>query len=96
MRILLINPSFEYYSRYFQVLEPLSLAYLAAYLRKQGYVVNILDAVAGKITKLNNGRWRYGLNELEAIDRIKEGGYPFRWRCFQGPEAYCCPRTISL
>ena len=67
----MINPPFEYYSRYIQVLEPLSLAYLAAYLKKQGYIVNILDAAAGKITKLNNGQWRYGLNELEVIDRIK-------------------------
>jgi len=72
MKVLLINPPFDYYSRYFQVLEPLSLAYLAAYLRKQGYVVNILDAVASKITKLNNGRWRYGLNESEIIERIKK------------------------
>lgn len=72
MRILLINPPFNYYNKYIQILEPLSLAYLAAYLRKEGYVVNVLDAVAGKITKLNNNRWRYGLTDLLIIEKIKK------------------------
>ncbi|MFC1701013.1 B12-binding domain-containing radical SAM protein, partial [Patescibacteria group bacterium] len=71
MKILLINPSFDYYSKYLLTGEPLSLAYLAANLKKNGYEVNILDAVAGDIKK-NGSKWRYGLSKIEIINKIKE------------------------
>lgn len=72
MRILLVNPAFDYYQPYLLIGEPLSLAYLAGYLRKYGYTnVEILDAVAGKISKKDGG-WHYGLQEHEVIGRIKE------------------------
>lgn len=71
MRILLVNPSFNYYSKYLLIGEPLSLAYLAAYLKKHGYEVNILDAVAGNMTK-QGGRWHYGISEHDVVKRIKK------------------------
>lgn len=71
MRILLVNPSFDYYSSYLVIGEPLSLAYLAAYLKKYGYEVNVLDAVAGNITRRGRG-WHYGLLEHDIVKRIKK------------------------
>lgn len=71
MKILLINPPFNYYSRHLLFSEPLSLGYLAAYLRKFGYDVSILDGVAGGI--YHQGKyWRYGLKDSEVAQKIKE------------------------
>lgn len=71
MKILLINPPFDYYSRHQIFREPLSLAYLAAYLRKFGYSVQILDGVASGISQ--RGKiWRYGLSDLQISQKIRE------------------------
>lgn len=71
MKVLLINPPFEYYSRHQIFREPLSLAYLAAYLRKFGYQVKILDGVASAAT--NKGKlWRYGLSDQEVSAKTRE------------------------
>lgn len=71
MKILLINPPFNYFSRHLLFNEPLSLGYLAAYIRKFGYSVSILDGAAGGI--INQGNfYRYGLKDSEVKKRIKE------------------------
>lgn len=49
----------------------MSLAYLAAYLKKYGYEVNILDAVAGGITRKGK-MWHYGLLDSDLVKRIKQ------------------------
>lgn len=71
MKILLINPAFDYYSPHLLIKEPLSLAYLAAYLRKHGYCTAILDAAASEVKK-NGAVWHYGLSKQDVIHRIKE------------------------
>lgn len=71
MRVLLINPPFSYYSRHLLIGEPLSLLYLASFLRKYGHKVGVLDAVAGNIIRRGEG-WHYGLLDHELIERIKE------------------------
>lgn len=71
MKILLINPPFKYYYRYLTLGEPLSLAYLAAYLREAGYSANILDAVATGIKKVGP-EYLYGLSDQEMVEKIKE------------------------
>lgn len=71
MKILLINPPFDYYSRHQIFREPLSLAYLAAYLRKFGYSVEILDGVAADA--VNKGKlWHYGLSDPEVSRKVRE------------------------
>jgi len=71
MRILLINPPFDYYSPHLLIKEPLSLAYLAGYLKKYNYKVGVVDAQAGNISKKNN-EWHYGLFDHEVIEKVKE------------------------
>jgi anaerobic magnesium-protoporphyrin IX monomethyl ester cyclase len=71
MKILLINPPFDYPSPYLPLTEPLSLGYLAAYLKKHHYEVEILDAVAKKAVRQNK-MWHYGLNFQEIRQKIKE------------------------
>lgn len=71
MKVLLINPPFDYYSRHLPIGEPLSLGYLASYLMKFGYAVEILDAVADKTTR-HGTYWHYGLQDNEVAKRIKE------------------------
>lgn len=71
MKILLINPSFDYHSRHLLVGMPLSLAYLAAYLRKYSYEIGILDAVAGNITR-KGAKWHYGLSENDIVEEVKK------------------------
>lgn len=71
MKILLINPPFDYYSQHQIFREPLSLAYLASYLKQFGYNVDILDGVAGGLSQ--KGKiWRYGLSDLEISRKVKE------------------------
>lgn len=69
MKILLINPAFDYYFSNLIYTEPLSLAYLAANLKKNNYQVQILDAAAGKIIKAKNS-YHFGLSEDETRARI--------------------------
>jgi anaerobic magnesium-protoporphyrin IX monomethyl ester cyclase len=64
MKILLINPPFDYPSHDLLVREPLSLAYLASYVRRCGYEVRILDGVAGEVSRKKTG-WHYGLSNAE-------------------------------
>jgi len=58
------------------VTPPLGLAYIAAYLEKFGYQVEILDTIAeGKNKTLVNKQKKYslyGLNDKEILDKIKE------------------------
>lgn len=71
IKILLINPPFEYYSQHQIFREPLSLAYLAAYLREHYYHVEILDGVAGGVKKKGN-LWRYGFSDAEINRKIRD------------------------
>lgn len=71
MKILLINPPFEYYSQHQIFREPLSLAYLAAYLRERHYHVEILDGVAGGVRRKGN-LWRYGFSDAQISRKIKD------------------------
>ncbi|OGE36494.1 hypothetical protein A3A14_00980 [Candidatus Daviesbacteria bacterium RIFCSPLOWO2_01_FULL_43_38] len=71
VKILLVNPPFDYYSRHLLIKEPLSLGYLAAYLRKFGYSVSILDGVAGETTPVGK-KWHYGLRNSDISVKIKE------------------------
>lgn len=69
MKILLINPPFDYSTPDVLIKEPLSLAYLAAYLKKFNYSVEILDAVAKSPSKTPTG-WHYGLSDSEIKKEI--------------------------
>ncbi len=70
MKILFLNPAFDYYTNNFMRLEPLSIGYLAAYLEERGYKIEILDAAAGN-AKQQGSRWHYGLDDAEVIEKIK-------------------------
>ncbi len=69
MKILLVNPAFNYNNKNLLYSEPLSLAYLAAYLANN-YEIKILDAAAGAIKKINGG-YHFGLMAEEIKERIK-------------------------
>ena len=57
------------------VTEPLGIAYIAGVLEREGYPVEILDALAVapyQRQKLADGRYRVGLTEEQIADRIQE------------------------
>ncbi len=74
-RILLINPPItgNLSAGIFTIKVPLGLAYIAAYLEKQGYKPEILDCMAyyEEIEKQKEGNYRIGLSEKEIIEKIK-------------------------
>lgn len=74
MKILLINPprNLKNPKRQF-IAPPLGLAYLAAYLRERGFVVELIDAVAEgfqEVEALDNGVFKCGLSLKDLGIRI--------------------------
>ncbi|MCK5043525.1 radical SAM protein [Candidatus Pacearchaeota archaeon] len=74
-KILLINPPLtgSFSAGIFTIKVPLGLAYIAAYLEKQGHKPEILDCMAyyEEVEKQENGSYRIGLSEKEIIKKIK-------------------------
>ena len=74
-KILLINPPLtgKLSSGICTVKVPLGLAYIASYLEKQGYTLQILDCMAyyEEIEKRSDGNYRIGLSERKIIQKIK-------------------------
>lgn len=75
MKVVLINPPISGYNdRDLFESEPLGLAYLAAYLEKEGFNVEILDCFARGLhqVKITNGLLRKGLSDQEIIKYLRE------------------------
>src|SRR3989344_5877817 len=75
-KIMLINPALSgsLSSGIFTVKVPMGLAYIAAYLEKEGYKPEILDCMAyyENIKKLDSNRHRIGISDEEIIKKIKD------------------------
>ena len=73
MKILLVNPPFNYQTPWLQITEPLGLLYLASYIRKySGHEVSILDCIAGgQIRKLSRNSYYYGMPYSQIIEQIR-------------------------
>ena len=78
MKVLLINPPWTSYKTtidFFSIDEPLGLGYLAAYLRKYGYEVQIFDAFAlgaKHSEKIDNDYYMYGLSMRDIKQVVRE------------------------
>ena len=74
MRILLINPGFEYQTPWLQIAEPLGLLYLSSYIRQYArHEVAVLDCVANSLVeKRAPHRYWYGLSGDRMLDRVAE------------------------
>lgn len=70
----MINPSFIYQTPWLQITEPLGLLYLASYLREfTEHEIFVIDATDNKyVSKLEDGRYWYGISQEQMIDRLSE------------------------
>lgn len=75
-KILLINPPLtgDLSAGIYTVKTPLGLAYIASYLEKHGYELEIIDSMAyyDEIKELDDGSFRIGLSEEKIEERIKK------------------------
>lgn len=76
MRVLLIFPPTTVYGddpSIPPVIQPLGLAYLAAYIEREGYAVTILDGRGTRSHKKQTDNYtRYGLSDEEILQKVEE------------------------
>ncbi len=74
LRLLLINPGFNYHTPYLQVTEPLGVLYLAAFGRRYSqHEFVVLDCLDSKqVTKTAAGGYWYGLDHHEMVSWARE------------------------
>lgn len=76
VKILLINPALtgNLNAGIYTIKVPLGLAYIAAYLEKCGYKVEIIDCLAyyENIKKISDGIFRIGLPDEELTEKIRK------------------------